>query len=81
MPKVVNRSDDRLLRSIKDDIVENADISEERSYQVLDDGTLVVHLWSQTQLSPIRTYRLNISIGREMKPSEWKTNGETPNEG
>lgn len=72
MPKVNNRADDRLLKFIKDDILENATVIQERSYDVLDDGTLIVHLWSPTQIGPIKTYRVNISIGREMKPSEWK---------
>ena len=69
MPKVNNREDDRLLRSIKQDIVGEGI---ERSYQLLDDGTLVVHIWSAHMINPTKTYRINLSIGREMKPSEWK---------
>ena len=77
MPKVSNRSDDRLLQFIKQDISDASEtgyMDPMRSYQTLDDGTLIVHVWSPTQISPIKTYRINISIGREMKPEEWKAN-------
>jgi len=80
MAKVASKADDQLLANIKKDIAEDQLPNTERSYQVLDDGTLIVHVWSERVLTP-QTYRINMSIGREMKPSEWKTNGETPNEG
>ena len=65
---------DKLLELIKDDIVADERDNVERSYQVLADGTLVVHLWSVHMINPIKTYRINMTIGREMKTEEWKAN-------
>lgn len=72
MPKVGSKELDDLLRDIKNDIIEDNTQNVDRSYQVLADGTLVVHLWSAHMINPIKTYRINMSIGREMSTAEWK---------
>jgi len=66
-----------LVKAIKEDIEEGDTASEHRTYQILDDGTLVVHIWNRRMLSPESTRIVNITIGREVKREEWsvKLNG------
>jgi len=68
-----SREKDELLTAIKKDISEDMLPNTERSYQLLDDGTLVVHAYSERVLMP-QTYRLNLSVGRELSREEWDAN-------